>query len=207
MKNLAIALILEKNKLATPNAWLVTIDVAFPAPVSSTLYLVNNTDDIVFEGRTYTAFPFDIDATKASAQGEIPQLQLRVSNVTRAMQGYIEEIEGGVGSTVLVRVLNAGHLAENYSELEMTFDVMSAVSEGQWVTFTLGAPNLLRASFPADRYLATHCRFIRHFKGAECGYAGASEICIGTLDYCRQLGNSKRFGGFPGLAGGGVRLA
>ena len=207
MNNLPLALILEKNKLATANPWLITLDMAFPAPVSTTLYLVQNTEDVVFDGRTYTKFPFEIDVTKASAQGEIPGLQLRASNVTQVLQGYIEEIDGGVGATVLVRVLNAGYLAENYSELEISFDIMSAVADTQYVTFTLGAPNLLRSDFPRDRYLATHCRYVRHFKGAECAYGGPSETCEGTLEYCRQLGNSKRFGGFPGLAGGGVRLA
>ncbi len=205
MKNLPIALLLEKNKLATPNPWLITLDVAFPN--GSTLYLVRNTEDIVFQARAYQKFPFEIDATRESAQGDIPAVQLRVSNVTRIVQGYIEQQDGAEGTTVLVRLINAAYLSEDYSELEVMFDVVESVCDIKWVNFSLGAPNPLRADFPSDRYLASHCRYVRYFKDAECGYSGPSEICTGTLDYCRQLGNSKRYGGFAGLAGGGVRLA
>ncbi len=205
MKNLPLNLILEKNKLATPNPWLTTLDVIFPAPASP-LYLVNNTEDIVFGGRTYQRFPFTLDAMNQDANGEIPTLQLRISNVLRILQAYIEEQDGCVGATVLVRVINAAYLGENYAELEMTFDVLEAGSDANWVTFTLGAPNPLRANFPLFTYRAGYCNWVKNFKGAECTYAGAATSCDGTIDTCRNLGNSRRFGGSQGLAGGGVRL-
>jgi phage-related protein len=203
MKTLSAALILEKNRLATPNPWLVLLDIRLPD--ATMLYIARNTEDIVFNGHTYTAFSFELEPTKESSKGEVPTITLRISNVTQVFQAYLEAQEGGLGSIVTVRVVNAALLTENYAELEMTFDVMAAVSDIQWITFTLGAPNPLRAAFPQYRYLAGHCRW--QFKSAECAYTGASEICKRTLDYCRQLNNSPRFGGFPGLGGGGVRLA
>lgn len=207
MKNLPLALILEKNKLSTPNPWLTTLDVTFPAPASTTLRLVDNTEDVPFGGNTYTRFPFKLDVVDSGANGEITTVRLMISNVTRVMQAYLEELGGAVGATVTLRWVNAAYLSENYSDLTLEFEVLEAVSDAQWCTFTLGAPNPLRADFPPYRYLAGHCNWVRKFKGAECGYSGPSETCQGTLDYCRQLGNSPRFGGFPGLAGGGVRLA
>lgn len=203
MKNLSTALILEKNRLATPNPWLLLLDIRLPD--DTLLYICRNTEDVVFQTRTYTAFPFEIEPTRESSKGEIPTITLRVSNVTQVFQAYLEAQEGAIGSVVTLRVVNAAHLAEDYAELTMSFDVLAAVSDARWITFTLGAPNPLRASFPQYRYLAGHCRW--RFKSPECGYAGASETCKRTLDYCRQLANSPRFGGFPGLAGGGVRLA
>jgi lambda family phage minor tail protein L len=203
MKSLSAALILEKNKLATPNPWIVLLDIKLPD--DSMIYVARNTEDVVFNGHTYTAFPFEIEPTKESSKGEIPTVTLRVSNVTQIFQGYVEAQDGGIGSTATVRVVNAALLSESYAELEMVFDILATACDAYWISFTLGAPNPLRHAFPPQRYLASHCRW--KFKSEECAYTGASTICKRTLDYCRQLGNSKRFGGFPGLSGGGVRLA
>lgn len=207
MKNLPLALILEKNKLSSADPWLMTLDITLPAPASTVLRLVNNTEDVTFGGNVYTRFPFKIDVIGEGENGELPQVKLMLSNVTRVLQAYLEELEGAVDSTALVRWINVAHLNENYADLELTFEILETVSVGQWISCTLGMPNLLRSDFPYESYHAGHCRFVRNFKDVECGYAGPSATCAGTLDYCRQLNNSRRFGGFPGLSGGGVRLA
>ena len=411
MKNLPAALLLEKNRLATPNPWLILLDIRLPD--NTMLYVVRNTEDVVFQGRTYTAFPFEFEPTKETSKGEIPTVTLRVSNITQVFQAYLEAQDGGIGGMVTMRVVNAAYLAGlraedclglwkmdedawtgslnevidssgkglhgtaqgdantvvgrvgragafdgindcivfsnpssiqissgsllswikipvsgagsmyrgimaklyayglflldsefgiwdwtsslwygtgrflndglwhlvgasfvsgivdgtalyidgervrsatmtvqnqgndlyignggwpaqwltgyidesavvnriltdnewlnyfhggyDYADLEMTFDILATQADALWVTFTLGAPNPLRARFPQYRYLADHCRWT--FKSVECAYSGPSTTCKRTLDYCRQLGNSRRFGGFPGLSGGGVRLA
>lgn len=203
MKNLSAALILEKNKLATPNPWLTTLDIVLPD--ATAFYLVNNTEDVSFQGRTYVKFPFELDAARMSSKGEIPTLALRVSNVTRILEGYVEEQNGMAGAVITVRIVNAGHLAEDYAEIEMTFDVLSATSDAQWISLDLGAPNPLSSAFPPKRFMAESCNW--SFRSVECGYSGPSSFCKRTLDYCRQLGNSPRFGGFPGLSTKGVRLA
>lgn len=203
MKNLSAALILEKNRLATPNPWLLLLDIELPD--ATMLYICRNTEDVVFQTRTYTAFPFELEPTKESGKGEIPTITLRISNVTQVLQAYLEAQDGALGSIISLRVVNAALLEEDYAELTMVFDVLTAVCDARWITFTLGAPNPLRASFPQFRFLAGHCRW--QFKSPECAYAGASAVCKRTLSYCRELNNAERFGGFPGLAGGGVRLA
>jgi phage-related protein len=203
MKTLSAALLLEKNKLATPNPWLILLDIKLPD--DTMFYICRNTEDIAFNGHTYTAFPFEIEPTKETSRGEIPTVTLRISNVTQIFQAYVEAQDGGLDSTITVRVVNAALLSENYAELEMVFDILATVSDAYWISFTVGAPNPLREDFPPHRYIAAHCNWA--FKSFECGYGGASETCKRTLDYCHQLGNSPRFGGFPGLGGGGVRLA
>lgn len=205
MKQLSDSLIEKKNQLATADPWLVLIDIAIPG-VPGVIHLVNNTEDITFAGQVYTAANFILDPPKFSSKGDIPTVSLRVCNVAQTMEPYMEEHSGGIGASVTVRVVNAGLLAENYAELEMSFDVIGASSDAQWATFQLGAPNPLLFRFPLDRYITGRCRYVAHYKGAECGYAGALADCTGTLDDCRDHGNSARFGGFPGLSGGGVRL-
>ncbi len=202
MKNIPAALIIEKNKIANSVPWLMLLDIAFPD--DSRVYLVNNTENITFQGRTYQAFPFKLENIKQSSKGEIQSVVIRISNVLRSLQAYLEQYDGAVGTGILLRVVHASHLEEDYSELEMHFDVVETTSDSKWVTFTLGAPNPLRNNFPHYKYIGEHCNWL--FKSVECGYNGPSETCHRTLTYCRQLGNSKRFGGFPGLSGYGVRL-
>lgn len=267
MKTLPAALILEKNKIASPNPWLVTLDITLTD--NTKFYLVNNTEDITFNSQVYTAVPFQIEPARQSGTGEIPTVTLRVSNVTRLMQGYLEATSGGVDSTVLVRVVNAALLAENYAELELSFAILTTETDAYWVTFTLGMPNPLRKRFPLYRYIAEHCNW-QFNTGAnnarECNYAGwksnnaynsttphyvietatdgskhrykcttsgksgstepaswptsgtvndgtvvwtenGTQLCKRTLDDCRGLQNTERFGGFPGMGGGNVRFA
>ncbi len=203
MKNLPANLILEKNKLATTSAWLVLLDLTLPD--ASVIRLARNSENITFGGNVYTAFPFDLNATQSSGRGEIPTVQLRVSNVTRLLQAYIEQYNGGVGFSVKITVVNSALLAENYAELAMTFDVLACQSDSQWITFSLGAPNPLRRRYPLYRAIGNHCNWT--YKGRECNYTGGLATCKRTLADCRAHSNSARFGGRPGLTGSGIRLA
>ena len=202
MKNLPASLKYEINKLTSANPWIALLDIKISD--SLTLYLCNNPDEITFNGHTYTPINFEIEATKNVTNGEIPTVTLRVSNVTRVLQGYLEELKGGVGLEVKVNIVDAAYLDEDYSELELVFEIIATTSDAHWVTFTLGSPNPLRKRFPADTYLAGYCRW--KFKSAECGYSGSETSCDHTLENCKRLGNQARFGGFDGLSGGYFRL-
>lgn len=207
MLNIPPALLRAANRMDQEDPWLVLLDIQIGS--EPTMYLVNNNEDVVFDGRTYIAFAFTVDQPKESSKGEIPTIQLAVANATRTMQTYIEAYNGGVGASVTIRIVNAGQLAENYAELTTTMQVMACKCTAQWVTFTLGTINPLKRRFPSDQYIAMHCRFATApygFKGAHCGYAGSETSCDGTLDRCIELSNSARFGGFPGLDGRGIRL-
>ena len=201
--NLPAVLILEKNKIATANPWLVTLDITLVQ--GEKFYFVHNTEDIIFQSRNYTAFPFQIEIPKIGSKGELPVWTLRVSNVTRILQAYIEAQDGGVGAEIIVRFVNAGYLSENYADLETTLEVMSTKADVQWVTFTLGMPNPMHKRFPRYRYIADHCGW--DFKGAECGYTGSAVVCKKNLENCRSFNNSGRFGGKPGMSNYAIRLA
>jgi lambda family phage minor tail protein L len=167
--------------------------------------LVANNEDIVFQTRTYTAFPMNIELPKETSKGEIPSLKLSVSNVTRLLQVEFEKYSGGVGATCTLYIVNAGLLSENYAELTMDFSIISASCTSMWAEITLGASNPLRRRFPLHRYIAGHCNW--QFRGAECAYAGDMTICKRTLEDCIAHNNAARYGGYRGLASGSLRLA
>ncbi len=197
----------EKNKIASPNPFIVLIDFIIPAPVSQTFYLACNNEDIIFQGHTYTALPIEIDATKQSMKGTIPSVTLKLCNVTRFMRYYIELADGAIGSEIKLYVVNTEYLTEDYSELELDFIVTGSSFDAYWIYLTLGPPNPLRRRFPLHRYLADRCRYVSYFKGAECKYAGADTTCLGRLKDCQDKNNSENFGGFPGCGSASVRIA
>ncbi len=203
MKSIPSVLIREKNRLATPNPWIVLLDIV--PDDSHKLCFCSGNEDIPFGGKTYSAFPFILDTTTENNKGEIPSVSLKVANVTQVIHACLEELDGAVGSSVTIRVVNAAYLSEDYSELEMTFTVLSTTADEEWIEFTLGAPNPLRRRFPVYRFISGHCNW--DFRGLECGYHGtAFAECDRSWEQCRRIGNTGRFGGYRGLSEKGWRV-
>lgn len=203
MKTLPSVIVREKNKLYTPDPWVVLLEITLDS--TTKLYFCSNNEDLVFGGQTYTAFPFYLEPTKQSSKGEIPTVSLRVCNVTQLIHSYLEDLDGAVGAGVTVKVVSAGHLTEDYTELDMTFSVLSTEADAEWVTFSLGSPSPLRRRFPLHRYIALHCNW--EFQGLECAYSGAATECDRTFKTCTALSNTGRFGGHPGLNLKGWRMS
>lgn len=196
MLTLSSAAIVEKNKLASSGAWLVLLEINLPGG-SNILRVVNNTENVTWAGEEWVAFPFEIDDMTEDRAGEVPQINLRVSNITKAIQIYLEQNEGGVRSEVILRVVHSDHLDLATAEAEFVFECLACSADASWITFTLGTANPFRRRFPRRRLLSEFCNWT--FKGAECGYTGATTTCNKTLTTCRALNNTARFGGFPGV--------
>jgi len=202
MINLPANLILEKNKLDGQAPWLVTLDIVMPN--SDQYFLVRNNEDITFNTQLYTAVPFELDIYTQDGTGEIPSINLTISNVHRVFQSYLEAYDGALAATVKVRVINMDNLTESYTELELDFDIMSSSATSESIVFVLGAPNPLRRRFPLHRFIAMHCNW--QFLSVECAYGGADLTCDRTFTACTAKSNTPRFGGYPGLNRIGVRL-
>jgi len=202
MRDLSAAAKLEKNKLASDGAWIILLEINLESV--DTIRICRNTENIVWNGHTWTAFSFELDDRTESAMGEIPSITIRVSNVLRTIEYYLQQGNGGVGAEVIVRVVHSKHLDLTEPELEEHFEVLHTKSDAMWVHFILGAPNPMLGRFPRPRYIPNFCRFAaaRQFKGEGCGYTGPDTTCEGTLAACRAKGNSQRFGGSPGVATG-----
>lgn len=196
-------LIIEKNKIATSSAWLVCLEVGDPV-VSR---IVRNTEDITFESNTFTAFPFEIELSDTS-KGEIPSLNIMLSNVSRIFTQAVEITNGLVGYKVRLIVVNSAYLADG-AALDMDFTILSVTANAQIISFKLGTVNPLLQRFPVRKIYKHYCGW--KFKSLECGYAGSVSLCDKSLTTCKSFDSpvgswsqSKRFGGFPGVAKGGM---
>lgn len=202
------ALKIEKNKLSAINPWLILLDVT--VGTGEPLRLVKNIDDITYQGNVYTAFPMEITMPGQFCTGEIPDVTINISNADRVLQGYIEDINGAVDKAVVMRIVHAGNLADDFSDFERYFTILAAGATNEWVSFGLGLRSPTTRRFPLFRTMGLHCNWV--FKGYECGYSGSSDTCDHTLKTCQGFNDpdtfsqSKRFGGFPGLNSMGVKF-
>jgi len=206
--------IAEKNKLYGGSVWLLALKLDIPG-VGTPVRVVNNTENITWDGETWVAASFGIEPYR-EARKETPLLQLRISNVSRAIETYLQEYEvycitnGPQPIIVTVYLLNSLNLASSTPEVELELELLQPNSDAYFANFRLGAVNIFNDRFPRGRMTKNHCRYLDDreggFKGALCGYAGAGTSCDGTLSTCRNYGNSKRFGGSPGVGGRGVML-
>lgn len=187
----------EKNKLSTDSCFLILLEIR----LQNTVYICYNNEDVTWKGQLYQAFPFQIGETSEESDGSDPNVSLKVSNVAQGLQWHVEESGGGVGTQVILRVVNSKNLNGN-ADLEEYYTVLSCKIDEQWIDFTLGNEYSARTRRPLDRYMKNNCPFV--YKGIRCAYRGNLEDCKHTLADCRAHKNSKRFGGFPGIDQKGV---
>lgn len=213
MLNLSSVLLEETNKLSSNSAWLVLLEITVPE-YPNVIRLVKNNIDIVFAGDTYTAFPLEIDSSSYSSNGNVPTLDIKISNIANTFTQILKEYSGGIGATVVIKIVSSEHLTESFVELEKELVVLNTDVDNYWVVFTVGTSNPLTQRFPLYIYAARHCNWTPNFKGAECKYVShlvagiptVATVCNGTLTQCEAYSNTANFGGFPGLYNPAVRI-
>jgi len=198
----SIATAIDKARLASTTVYLalLEIDVLDPTTraVINTLRYVHNNEAYSFGGQTYQPAPFDFSVTRA--KNEIPRITLSIRDVTLAVQGLMQEYDGGVDFPVRLRIVSTANPGS--AEFEESFIILAANadSESYAVNFDLGAENPLSLRFPTRLQFRDRCFW--RYKGVECGYTGGLPTCDYTRDGpngCAAHANTARFGGFPGI--------
>jgi phage-related protein len=194
--DLSLASKIEKNRTSNTGESLVTLDILLP---TGTLYIVNNNENITWNGQEYIAIPFKYGSANYEAN-KFPTITLNVTNVTRTVGAALAQVKGGGGTEVILRVVNSKLLNEPALKEEY-FIVKDSGRDGTWCSITLGMVDEGQKRFPEKRTMRNFCSYISTtgFKGIECGYNGPETSCDGTLKRCRELGNSPRYGGTAGI--------
>lgn len=202
MFDLSLAARIEKNRLESDGAWIILLEIKVSDTVQ--LNICRNTENVVWRGVTWTAFPFEFDAPTQSGGGELPSFNIRVSNVTRAVQGYIEEVDGGVGAQVhmyVVLVKSDGTVMDE-PFLDEQFGITSTSFDAAWVTFTASGAERMNRRVPERAYWKNWCPYI--YKGPECRANSSLPECDHSLSNCRLRNNARRFGGYPSIPEGSI---
>ncbi|HSU19901.1 MAG TPA: hypothetical protein VLI45_09190 [Acidobacteriaceae bacterium] len=217
---LSLASNLERHKLASGEPWLLLLNLRYPGsadPNAAQQYvrLVRNPDPIVFDAgdgqgpQTYAPFNFEMGEFNLSTTGVVPEMDLKASNVMRALQATIEQYAGVVGADLNLYVVNQANLAGE-PELAVAFTVKQSVCDAKLVTFKLGASSPLRRLFPLFMYRPNFCAW--QYKGPQCGYVGPMTSCSKTIEGatgCQAHFPTSPLRGlfFPGIDTNGAAIA
>lgn len=209
-RQLSVTVVNEKNKLSNPDSvFLCALEIAIPG-TAEPARVVLNTENITWRGYTWQAVIFEIEGLKATSTNEVPQVTVKVSNVNRAMEKYVQDydayrkINGHEDIDVMIYELNTADLANNSPCCDHVFILKQPSLDQNWATFLLSASNPANRRAPFNLIRKNFCSY--RFKDLRCGYAGAATTCKKTLQACRALGNSRRFGGAPGAGKTGLTL-
>ena len=211
MLSLSSVAITEKNKLSTDSIFLAVMRIVVPG-LDVPIRVVANSENITWqhpldsEPEEYVAFPFNIGEVSDSSSGEVPRIDIRISNTSRVMDQYIQyyndyiKAKGYSPITVSICVINSKVIAADNTaapELDSEYELKQPKCDAEWATFILSANNPYMRRFPQARILKNHCRY--KFKDSRCKYTGAETTCDHSLAQCRTRNNSKRFGNAPGV--------
>lgn len=206
MKNLSIASVIEKNKLASGQAWLIALKVDVKNPVTGAIdghiYMVRNDEPVTIDGQVYEPMPFEVTIDE-SVDG-LPTISVTLQDQTQIVHSYMQAYAGGVGFPVTIMAVTGDDTTAMVSEPDLVefFEILNGSSDRASYTaaWELGVENPLTIAFPRRRQYTDQCSF--RFKSPECGYTGAAETCdltLGGTNGCRAKDNVVNFGGFPGL--------
>jgi len=162
------------------------------------LYFTNQRSNVTFDSQEYVSFPIEYDNISENTQGEIDSMQVTISNVSRLIQAYLENYDW-CDKKVSIKTVWSDKLDDTDNYIEDIFYIDSYTADAHNAIFTLMSRyNVLNVVLPREVYSRNYCRY-KEFKGTRCGYSGSETECDRSLQRCRELGNQRRFGGFPSV--------
>jgi len=116
------------------------------------------TGSLVYGGNTYLASAITRSEITQNIEGELPSLNVAISNVDGQAAGYIEQYDLDGKAVTITRVLlstlsSADALSESYKIHEHTYDRRQA-------TFRLGTTNLFKRRMPQKQFVRHKCQHI-----------------------------------------------
>lgn len=198
----------EKNKLNTDSIFLITLEIEIP-DTEEIIYIVNNNEDIVWDGTTYLAFPFTLEEFSESATGEVSEFAIKVSNVNNIIGNIVKTYDAYVKNNgfepikATISVVNNKNLTDPSPEIQHKTTLLKPTIAHESVIFKLGGVNAYNKTVH-NRMFRNSCRF--KFKSVQCGYTGGASSCDKTYATCVNLNNEYRYGGFPTIGNKGILI-
>ena len=200
-KHLSLGTVVEKNRIASKEAFIVLAEIDVTDDITGalveTIKLARNNEDIIHQGDVYRAVHFEFDSSETS--DGVPDLTVEFKDPTQAVMSKCEEYAGGVGWKVRFKLVNTADIDAD-PEIEELVYIIASTAQDYSVEFSLGARNPLAQRFPRNLQWRDKCGW--RFKGEECGYVGPETFCDYTLqgpNGCSVKNNTLRFRALPGI--------
>lgn len=194
MKSVAEEFKIEKNKEIVRPIYLYGIQ--YDEVANKWLYYTNWNEEILWEGALYQPYVITHGAVKETLSGKVEKVSLTIGNVDRNLQYYLENYKGLKDRKVVITTVFYEALDNPNCYDRNEYRVESSTSDQRTVLLTLGSSlDVLNVKLPRRYFFRSYCQF--RFKGKDCGYSGGETWCNKTFQRCEELGNIRRFGGFP----------
>jgi len=101
----------EKNKVTSSTIWPIMVEITIPG-VATPIRITDNNESVTWRDVSWVAFPFKLDPMPEDSRGEVPQVSLSISNVSRSMESYLQAYDlyckanGFTSITVSIYVVN-----------------------------------------------------------------------------------------------------
>lgn len=209
MKDLPAELVLQKNVWSDSDPWLLFVELTLLD--SSINRYVSNSQDVDFDGFTWSATSLTSTAVDSVQQGALSEITLTLTNVGRGLIDILDDPDDIIGAQFKLIFVHYGNLDVDHSSLEVTYKVKNYKINSLDVDFTLGDETLVIQRHPPRLFTTLQCEWAPHnFKGAECQYVGPESTCNGLLATCRTRSagsNTAHFGGSFCLHNDGLKVA
>jgi len=196
-----------KNQVATAKSWLILAYINATGIGGSVYRRVLNEAAVTFLSQPFSPVAMVFGEVQESLKGDLPKIDMRVSNLDTELNTAMNAKDGLRGATVTVYVVSADGLASGVAEIIEVFTILETSADNQWITFTLGMADPVGRRFPRDRYTVALCRHqyrtTRYEITAFCRYTGVEPdgqtTCDHSLKNCIDRNNTAQFGGSPGV--------
>lgn len=131
----------RRNVLATSaeENLLALLEITHP-DLAIPIRVVNDTQDLVFRGDTFTACAFQLQLPD-DVEAQIPQATISVDNVSRDLMSWLEFSRGGQGAKC--RIILVFRSDPDVAELDMQLDLTGISADNLKVSGALGFQNTL----------------------------------------------------------------
>jgi len=193
-----------KNAINDDEAWLVLFEVHVTD--TEVFRLVNNEQAITFASNVYSPFPIGFEQIEETSAGDLPYINVVVSNQDRMISAYLESHGGLLDRKVVMRIVHQSNLASSSATIESTLMIREVSITEEAANFRLSHHPFFEVDLPHQTYYRHRCRWA--FASGECGWViatggtGSGTACDKTLEGsngCEVHNNAARFGGFPGI--------
>lgn len=197
-------LIEAKNLLHSSDTWITLMHVDIVDGGGDLRLACNVSNDIIWNGYKWTALPVEVGMIREE-KDEVPQVELKISNITQIPQSFAEENDGLISSIISIFEVHSGNLSETDNINEYHLEVTGSSFDVLWAHITLGMnPNPMNKKDPEEKILKNFCRFdFPNSVDVRCPYTGGVfTSCPRTLSACIERNGAtvaRRYGGYPAV--------
>lgn len=188
--------------------WLYDIEVDRTTLAVPYFALCDYHKPIVWGGQTWYPAPIAHSDIRRDGDGNLPEVTVSVSNVSREVMGYLETGEGFSERPLIMRQVHEDWIGSASDKLAITLTIDRVEVSDAAVAFVCSESNLWQEAFPSEFFERDRCG--RTYKGFGCHYRGPEATCDRRSVTCGARGDAevalgyprlhpRLFGGMPGL--------